>query len=251
MMQPWVLLGGFVPLLIIINRRENWLNWGKALSNTYVWPALLFSVIYFFMLAFTVVTADHLDLTSDRYYVVILPLVLIFLFITLDQLILNHFDFNRLSFLYTLAALILLAFAYPAYSMQDYLHKALLVGEPSNYNIANSADFRTRGVTLAAQKILATDPSAMLYTNYVNIVWFLFQGRPVNELPSVNPHLSDGELVAALKQNYPDWPPESGYIIWFEPNEYHNLASPYDLSAVASLRLIYQGKTGVVYYMQK
>ena len=60
-------------------------------SGEYVWPAMLFSVVYFLLLAFTVVTADHLDLTSDRYYVVILPVVVALGLVTLDKLVLSHF----------------------------------------------------------------------------------------------------------------------------------------------------------------
>jgi hypothetical protein len=250
MTRPWILIGAFALLLIVINKRVHWLNWLKALANIYFWPALIFSVVYFFTLAFTVVTADHLDLTSDRYYVIILPVVLIFLFITFDQLILSHFNLHRPLIPYPLALLILLYFIYPVYSMQGYLRAGWVVGEPSNYNIANSVDFRTRGVTVAGEKILASNPSALLYTNYVNIVWFLFHGHPVMELPFVNPHLSNSERAAALKQDDPNWPPQSGYIIWYEPNQYHNIASPDDLSAIANLKLLYQGKTGSIYYVQ-
>ncbi|MFZ1041460.1 MAG: hypothetical protein WCA79_17880 [Anaerolineales bacterium] len=250
MMRPWILIGAFVLLLIIINKRVHWMNWLKSMANGYVWPALIFSVVYFFTLAVTVVTADHLDLTSDRYYVVILPAVLILLFITLDQLVFSHFDFKKPFSTYALAFLILLYFIYPVYSMQGYLREALVLGEPSNYNIANSVDFRTRTVTIEGQKILGNQPTVMLYTNYVNIVWFLFHGHPVQELPFVNPKLSASERAASLRQDDPNWPPQSGYILWYEPNEYHNIASPDDLSAVANLKVLYEGKTGGVYYVQ-
>ena len=250
MIRPWILIGVLILLLIIINKRVDWINWLKSMANGYVWPAIVFSVVYFFTLAVTVVTADHLDLTSDRYYVVILPIVLILLFITLDQLVFSHFNFKKPFSTYAQAFLILLYFIYPVYSMQGYLRDALVLGEPSNYNIANSVDFRTRSVTVEAQKILANDSSAMLYTNYVNIVWFLFHGHPVQELPFVNPKFSPTERAAALKQNYPNWPSASGYIIWYEPNEYHNIASPDDLSAIANIKVLYQGKSGGVYYVQ-
>ena len=116
---------------------------------------MVFSIVYFFTLAVTVVTADHLDLTSDRYYVVILPVVLILLFITLDQLVFSHFNFKKPFSGIAQAFLILLYFIYPVYSMQGYLREALVLGEPSNYNIANSVDFRTRAVTVEGQKILS------------------------------------------------------------------------------------------------
>ena len=250
MLRPWILIAAFALLLIVINRRVHWMNWLRSLADGFVWPAMLFSAVYFFTLAFTVVTADHLDLTSDRYYVIILPIVLIFLFITVDQLFFSHFNLKHPLSLYPLTLITLLFFVYPVFSMQGYLRDALVFGEPSNYNIANSVDFRTRGVTVAGQKLVAAQPSVVLYTNYVNIVWFLFHGHPVKELPYENPNLPRDQRIALLKQNNPNWPPQSGFIIWYEPNQYHNLASPTDLSALANLKLLYQGKTGAVYYIQ-
>ena len=250
MMRPWILIGGFVLLLLIINKRADWLIWLRSMADGRVWPATIFSVVYFFTLAFTVVTADHLDLTSDRYYVVILPVVLIFLYITVDRLLFSHFNFTRPIVRNAIILLVVLYFVYPVFSMQGYLRAAWTVGEPSNYNIANSADFRTRIVTVEGQKVVGDQPSAMLYTNYVNIVWFLFHGHPVQELPFVDPRSSSSERAVSLRQNYPNWPPQSGYIIWYEPNEYHNLASPTDLSAITNVKAIYQGKTGGIYYVQ-
>jgi hypothetical protein len=250
MMRPWILIGAFVLLLIIINKRVHWMNWLNSITNSYVWPAMVFSVVYFFTLAVTVVTADHLDLTSDRYYVVILPVVLVLFFVILDQLVFSHFSFKKPFSNYAQAFLILLYFIYPVYSMQEYLREAWVVGEPSNYNIANSVDFRTRAVTVEGQKVLSNQPTVMLYTNYVNIVWFLFHGHPVQELPFVNPKLSASEQAASLKQDDPNWPPQIGYILWYEPNEYHNIASPDDLSTIANLKVLYQDKTGGVYYVQ-
>ncbi len=249
MMRPWILIGAFIVLLVIINKRVNWMNWLKSMTAGSVWPATVFSVVYFFTLAFTVVTADHLDLTSDRYYVIILPVVLILLYIAVDQLLFSHFDFTKAIVRYAVILLALLYFIFPVYSMQGYLREAWAAGEPSNYNIANSLDFRTRGVSVAGQKILAGQPSVVLYTNYVNIVWFLFHGHPVQEVPFVNPRATGSERTASLKQNYPNWPPQNGYIIWYEPNEYHNLASPADLSTIAKVETVYQGKSGGIYYV--
>lgn len=249
MMRPWTILGAVLLLFIILNKRADWMNWLRSLAGGYVWPALVFSVVYFFALAVTVVTADHLDLTSDRYYVVILPVVLILLFISADRLLFSHFDPGRPLARYFAILLALLYFVYPLYSMQGYLRQAWVVGEPSNYNIANSVDFRTRGVTVAGQKIVSLQPTVMLYTNYVNIVWFLFHGHPVRELPSENPNLPREQRIASLKQHDPNWPPQSGYIIWYEPNQYHNIAGPGDLAAIADLKVLYQGKTGGVYYV--
>lgn len=249
LLRPWIVLIGLILFLVAINRRTNWLNWLKELSGIYVWPALLFSVVYFFLLAFTVVTADHLDLTSDRYYVIILPVILVLVFITLDKLVFSHFNFNNRIVSYGLAALVVIWFVYPVYSIQEYIRLALVQGEPTNYNIANSANFREMSVVKAAQKILDADPSAALYSNYLNIVWFIYQ-RPVTTLPFVDASLPRDQQILSLPSNYPAWPPQSGYIIWFTPNQYRHIAAPDELATIANLKLLYRDKTGQIYYVQ-
>lgn len=249
LLQPWIILVPIILFLLAINKKNNWLDWFASLKNIYLWPALIFSIVYFFLLAFTVVTSDHLDLTSDRYYVIILPVVLAFLFVTLDKLVFSHFNFNNRMANYAVIAFVGLWFLYPLYAMQGYLRLALARGEPSNYNIANSGYFREMGVVKAAQKILDADPSAALYSNYLNIVWFIYQ-RPVTTLPLVDANLPRDRQVSALPQYYPDWPAQGGYIIWFMPNQYHHIAAPDELAAIANLKLLYRDKSGAIYSVQ-
>ena len=249
LLRPWIVLVVFVLFLIVINKRADWLKWLKALSDVYVCPAFTFAVVYFFLLAFTVVTADHLDLTSDRYYVIILPVVLILLFVTFDTLILSHVNLSDRFVSYGLIALVALWFVYPVYSLQEYLRQALVQGEPTNYNIANSAQFREMGVVKAARPILEKDPSVLVYSNYINIVWFIYQ-HPVETLPFEDASLPRDQRLAALQEGYPRWPAQSGYIIWFTPNQYHHIAAPDELQTIANLKLLYQDKTGEVYYVQ-
>src|SRR5574341_2235636 len=249
LLRPWIVLIALGLILSLINRKADWIEWLKALSNVYVWPALVFSVVYFFLLAFTVVTADHLDLTSDRYYVVILPAVLMFLFITLDKLVVLHLNLSNRFIRYGLSALVALWFLYPVYSLQEYVRLALVIGEPSNYNVANSARFLELDVVKAARPILERDPSAVVYSNYLNVVWFIYH-HPVSALPFVDTDLSRRDQIASLMQNYPNWPPQRGYIIWFTPNQYHFYAAPDELAAIAGLKLLYQDKNGEIYSVQ-
>jgi hypothetical protein len=248
LLRPWTVLLALAVLLILINRGKDWRNWLHRLTGEYTWPLMLFSVVYFFLMAFTVVTADHLDLTSDRYYVVILPAAAALALITLDTLVLSHFRGSSRAARYV-PALLLLWFAYPLYSMQGYVREALVKGEPTNYNIANSAQFREMKVVKTAESMLADDPSSPLYTNYTNIVWFLFR-HPVRTLPFQNEALPRERRLAELRQYYPNWPPERGYIIWFTPNQYHHIASPDELATIANLQLIYSDKTGQIYRLE-
>lgn len=246
LLAPWIPLSILALVLIALNRRTDWRKWLDAVSDIHVWPALLFSVVYFFLLAFTVVTADHLDLTSDRYYVVILPVVVALVFISLDVLILPHLNLHGRLGSYVLAGMMALWFAYPLYSLQAYLRQALVQGEPTNYNIANSANFREMSVVKAARSILDKDPSAPVYSNYLNIVWFIYH-HPVQTLPFEDAALPRAQRLIALKQYYPNWPPEAGYIIWFTPNQYHHIVAPDELITIADLKLLYEDKTGQIF----
>jgi hypothetical protein len=181
--------------------------------------------------------------------VVILPVVLALLFITFDKLVISHFNLSKRVWSYSLFGLVMVWFIYPVISLQLYIEQALKQGEPTNYNIANSAQFREMSVVKAAQPILDKDPHAIVYSNYVNIVWFIYR-HPVETLPFEDAGLQSDQRLADLKKNYPAWPSQSGYIIWFTPNQYHHIVAPDELSTIAELKPLYKDKTGEVYYVQ-
>ena len=245
-LHPWVLVVALILVLLLINRRPSWRMWANALSRAHVWPGLLFTAVYFLLLAFTVVTADHLDLTSDRYYVVLLPFVVASIFLTFDSLVLPHLHVRPRYLRPFLIGVMLVWAVYPLYSVQAYVQEALIQGEPTNYNIANSAHFREMSVVQAAGQILANDPDALVYSNYLNIVWFIFH-HPVAELPFEDASLPREQRLVALQQNYPSWPSQPGYIVWFTPNQYHHIAAPDELKTIAHLQLLFDDDTGQVY----
>jgi len=246
LLRPWLPLLLLAVVLITINTRRDWLTWLGELSRDLVWPGLLLAGLYFLLLAFTVVTADHLDLTSDRYYIILLPVVVALLFISLDRLVLAHFVGSPGRTRAVLTGLLALWSVYPLFALQSYLQQALVQGEPTNYNIANSANFREMNVVKAAQPILDKDPGALVYSNYLNIVWFIYH-HPVESLPFQNASLPRDQRVQALKQNFPDWPEHSGYIIWFTPNQYHHIVAPDELVSIADLELLFEDETGQVF----
>ena len=250
LLRPWLPLSFLAALLLLFNTRRDWLAWLKALSGEFVWPGLLFGGLYFILLAFTVVTSDHLDLTSDRYYIVLLPIVLVLTFITLDRLVLNHVANRPGRTSLVLAGLFAVWSVYPLFAMQSYLQQALVQGEPTNYNIANSANFREMSVVKAAERILQESPDAVVYSNYVNIVWFIFD-HPVKVLPFENESLPRDQRLAALEHNYPNWPETPGYIVWFIPNQYHHSAAPDELASIADLSLLFEDDTGQVFSLRR
>jgi hypothetical protein len=249
LLKPWTILVPILLVLVLLNqkRADNWTAWWKALTGSYAWPALLFSLVYYFLLAFTVHTNDHRDLTSDRYYVIILPALLIFIFITFDHLVLSHLDLRKPLMRFITTGLAVLWLAYPVYDLQEYLRTARVRGEPSNYNIYNSQFFNELELVDVGRRLSDSDPAATLYSNYVNALWFQYH-RPIHVLPPVDNELPQEQRVAILRENYPGWPGAgTGYIIWFIPNEYKYLASPADLGLIADLDLIYQDEFGEIY----
>jgi hypothetical protein len=249
-LHPWVVIGLGLALLILINGRAPWARLGRRMGGEALWPPILFAVVYFLLMAFTVVTADHLDLTSDRYYVLLLPIVLAVVLAALDELVLSHLRLDRPIPVLATAAMASLWFVYPIYSLQSYIRQALVQGEPTNYNIANSAQFREMSIVRAAAPILARDPEALVYSNYLNIVWFIFR-HPVAVLPYEDASLSRSERLDALKRNFPNWPDKGGYIIWFIPNQYHHIVAPDELSTIADLHLLYHDETGAIYLVDR
>jgi hypothetical protein len=249
-LHPWVPLLVLVSALLVLNSRRNWGLWFRWMSSPTMWPALLFGLVYFLLLAFTVVTADHLDLTSDRYYVVLLPIVIALGLSVFDTLILPHLGGLKRGAKWAPAAALLLWSVYPVYAVQSYLRQALVQGEPTNYNIANSAQFREMTVVKAAESILVEQPNAIVYSNYVNIVWFIF-GHPVRALPFEDQSLSRAERLEALRRTQADWPAEPGYIIWFTPNQYHHIVAPDELVEIADLRLLFEDETGQIFAVSR
>jgi hypothetical protein len=249
LLRPFTLLLPAVLLLALLNlkRRAHWSAWLRALTGAYAWPALLFSLVYYLMLAFTVNTIDHRDLTSDRYYVIILPAILILLFVTLEHLGVAHLAPDRQLIRHAALGAALLWLVYPVYDLQEYLRSALVNGEPSNYNIYNSRFFNELPLVDVGRDLIQADPQAEIYSNYVNALWFQYR-RPIRVLLPVDNELPQEERVALLQLRYPEWPGEAdGYIIWFTPNEYKYLAEPEDLARIADLELIYQDEFGLIY----
>ena len=245
-LRPWIPIALLFVGLIAVNNKRNWRSWLRDISTQAVWPAVLFAVVYFLLLAFTVVTADHLDLTSDRYYILLLPIVLVLIGITLDKLVLSHVERVRPAVFLTLAGLFAVWSIYPVFALHSYLRQALVQGEPTNYNIANSAHFREMSVVKAAEEILRAEPDALVYSNYLNIVWFIFD-HPVQALPYQDERLSREARLTSLAINYPGWPDTPGYLVWFTPNQYHHIVAPDELATIADLELLFEDETGQVF----
>jgi hypothetical protein len=243
LMRPWILLGILIILLFLLNRNrpENGRAWVQAVMAPSVYPTLVYALVYFLALALTVITQDHRDLFSDRYYVILLVPAAILLLLTFDKLVLPHLNVSARQIQAALLLLFMAWSVYPVYSTVEYLSEALQQGEPTGANMFNNRFYREMPVVAQMLKIRAEQPRQMFYSNYVDAVWF-YTRKPVSLLPFVD---DDAPNV------YAGWPDDKpGYIVWFEPNEYKHYMAPRDIAEFADVKLVYEGKGGQIYYVQ-
>lgn len=241
--RPWLPLGFLVLILGLLNRRhkENGQDWLTSLRKPSVYPTMVYAAVYFIALALTVITQDHRDLFSDRYYVILLVPTAILIFFTFDKLVLPHLNFSERSIHIGLSLVFLLWAIYPIYTTGEYLSEARRLGEPSGANMFNNKSYHEKPMVAEMQRLRAERPQETFYSNYVDAVWF-YTRKPVSLLPFVNDD-------PATK--YAGWPYDKpGYIIWFEPNEYKHYLAPQKIAQFAELKLIYHGKDGEIYQVQ-
>ena len=243
LMRPWIPLGILALFLFLMNRNraENGRAWVRSLTGPSVYPTMVYAAVYFVALALTVITQDHRDLFSDRYYVILLVPAAILILLTFDKLVLPHLNLSFRQVQIALALILALWSVYPIYSTGEYLRDSLEMGEPTGANMFNNRTYREMPVVAQMLKIKAEQPQETFYSNYVDAVWF-YTRQPVSLLPFVH---DDAPAV------YAGWPHDKpGYIIWFEPNEYKHYLAPQKIAEFADVRLVYEGDGGQIYYVQ-
>jgi hypothetical protein len=242
LMRPWIPLGVLALVLLVINRKSpgNGRTWIRALAAPSIYPTMVQAIVYFAAVALTIVTLDHRSLFSDRYYVILLVPTAILILLTFDHLVLPHL---RLSFRQVQAGLVLV-FAlwsiYPLYGFREYLLEAREQGEPSGANMFNNRTYHEMALIAELQKLRAAHPAETFYSNYSDAVWFHTR-KPVTPSLIVRDDLTGMNV---------DWPPQPGYIIWFEPNEYKHYLPPEKIAEFAEVQLIFEGSGGKIYYVQ-
>jgi hypothetical protein len=243
LLRPWLPLGVLVLVFFILNRNraDYGRAWLQSLASPSVYPVMIYGAVYFIALALTVITQDHRDLFSDRYYVILLVPAAILIFLTFDRLVLPHLSISTKRVRTALILIFVFWSIYPMYSTGEYLVEAIQQGEPSGANMFNNRVYREMPVVAQMLEISAEQPQEIFYSNYVDAVWF-YTRKPVSLLPFVN---DDAPNV------YAGWPHDRpGYIIWFEPNEYKHYLAPQEIAKFADVKLVYEGKGGQIYYVQ-
>lgn len=241
---PWIVIGVIALILLLINKKENWKNFARAMMQPVPLVSWAFFVWTILGLMYTVTTEDHVDLFSDRYYVGLLSLVMVVIFVLLDTLILPHIKANaHIASKAVVIGFFLWLVVYPGWSMVKYVSASLEEGEASSYNVYNNRAFHENPIIKAMQKIALDEPSATLYSNYTDGVWFFTR----RESP-VTPRSFTMDLNE-IEQIYAGWPHDKpGYLIWILPNSiYRHAVPPKLLAEIADLELIVKIEEGEIY----
>jgi hypothetical protein len=245
--NPLIVIGVIFFLLLLSSKRENWANWWRTLIRPSVFPLVFFLPLSLVGLAYTVVTRDHLDPYSDRYYVGFLASVIVILFITWNTLVMPGLKVENRKSQVSLAILfgIWLLF-YPGYSMYKYISGSMANGEASNYNYYNNRAFNENPAIPVIQELVAEHPEAYFYSNYADGMWF-YTRRSAPLMPRSRTEMD----LAEIEKNFADWPGEkAGYILWFLPNEFKHVVPPEMLAEIANLQLLFASEHGLVYSVQ-
>lgn len=241
--QPLIVLGFLTLMLILINfkSRENWVDWFRSFLRPTIYPMMIYVVVYFFAVAFTIITSDHRYLHSDRYYFILLVPTMVFVFVTFDTLVRPHLRFSERRISSAALVLFLVWSVYPIYGLREYLVEALERGEPSDYNIFNTRAYHEMKVVAEMQKLRQSEPDTPVYSNYVDAVWF-YTRKPA----LLSPVRSSPDLAVV----FAGWPyDQPGYFVWFKPNEYKHYLSPQELAQFSDVKLIYSDTSGDIYYV--
>jgi hypothetical protein len=245
--NPLIVIGVFSLLLILIARRGVWADWWRTLREPNVFPLVFFLPLSLAGLALTVVTGDHLDPYSDRYYVGFLASVIVLSFVTLDMLVLSRLKIDLRKSRAILAVLFGIWFlAYPTFSIYKYISASLENGEASNYNYYNNRTFKENPAIPVIEELVAEHPEAYFYSNYADGMWFYTRRTaPLMPRSSIDMNLSE------IEKTYAGWPGDKpGYILWFLPNEFKHVVPPELLAEIADVELIFASERGMVYSVQ-
>ncbi len=244
LLNPLLLLAGFALLLIVLAPRSAWRELWRALWQPQIFPTVAFLPLSLAGMAIFVVTGDHLDLYSDRYYVGLLASVIVLAFLTFDRLVLPRLSWGASRSRGLLVGVFALWLAaYPALSLAKYLRASLENGEASNYNYYNNRAFRENPAIPEMRALLDEHPEATLYSNYADGAWFYLR----HESPLMPRSSLDMDLET-IRAQYPGWPGDRpGYILWFLPNEFKHVVPPALLAEMAEVDLLYDSKQGRIY----
>jgi hypothetical protein len=241
LVEPVVILGLIIVILLVINKLHNWWDWAKEFLRPAFVSALVLTFVYFTSSILNIQTGDHKSLFSDRYFVIILVPILALIFTTFDRLVLPHIHFRMDVLQAGMVILFLLWSAYPGYKIYKYLRESLTNGE-SGYNEYNIRVFHESETLAKVKALLEKEPDARLYSNIAPAVWFITR-HEMTLPPAQDVKRTRDEIKAA----FAGWPNDKpGYYIWFEPDPFELFMPLNDLYLVADMEVVEKAADGMI-----
>ncbi len=243
---PVGLLAIVLLILILLNRGSHWKNWLQRIIGKSEAVNSVFFIIYLCVMIFLPSSYEINALGTQRYHIILLPSLLIFLFALYEELIPPRSDNPNARIKdWVFIPLLIIWLVYPASKIQTYIRDTGINGE-INYNSYNYANIKESDFLKIAESLPGNQN---LYSNYEKAAWF-FLRRDISIVPKIDPKTKqlDPNSVAQFQDSI--GPDGGGYIVWFKTINYRDdIPSLDQLNQTIKMDLIFTSDIGDVYYI--
>lgn len=204
---PWLILGLLFILILSGNRRQDWSDFARRLTDSAILPSALFLIVYGFMLIFYTSTSESRYLGFDRLHVVILPALLVVGLTGFENLLPKYLYSLPVRLLQSAIYFGLIVFALISiYDAQKYVRVTAQNGDIYYNNIVTQE--LQQSDLVAYLDTLELTGSDVLYSNNDSVAWYYVR-HPITVFPR-----NYEEVVGEAS---PDWPPQegTGVLVWF------------------------------------
>jgi hypothetical protein len=235
-----------VLVVIIFNRKADWLRWMRRLFSNPILPVVLLTAVYFVAVHLTGYTGDHLQPFDDRYQAPLYFCILVILFSILDELVFSHLA-GRASQL----AMLLFILVVGLWGVDRLSALAQFMRISQAQGVVEYNDYNTKKMQRSPVIVYLLnnppDPGAVLFSNEPEALYFYLR-RPVEMSPTDPDSLYP--VAEKLTSLYPHWPPQGkAYLVWLKPSEKRHYYPPEALVQLARLEKLYKQWDGEVYLL--
>ena len=244
---PLYLLGAIGCVLLIGIFATNANEFLHKILSPQIVPNIAFLLVYSGVLTFDISYYELKGINTDRVHIIALPSLLMVLLSVVDRLIkAAKGKTGKLPVYLTLIALFVAWSVYPLSKTNEYVRRSMQSGDVSSYNSINKSYLRDSPF---AQYVAHLDIVNMkVYSNGEDSAWLLLRTQ-IEPIPLIQ----SGDRMAYLEQHFAQWPEpgNDGYLIWFNSEAYKGyLATPQELSSIASVDELYSDSSGSVYVVK-
>ncbi|MEK6256513.1 MAG: hypothetical protein N2C13_04235 [Chloroflexota bacterium] len=232
-----------VGMLLIINKKRDWQRFFGRLREPEVLIAIIFTLFYLLLVALTTINADHPDIFDDRYLSPMFIVVIMLIFIVVQELIISHLRMRETAIRLFIVLVFSVWLIYPISTMRNFALESIRDGV-TTYNAINTRRYNESG-TLAFLKGFSFQQDVKISSNYPEAAYF-FTRLDVIDAPfddgGEEPWESRLCLAMAEFRGKP-----SSYLIWFWPVSYKRYYPPKGLKGMFQVTTIYESTEGGIY----